>query len=225
MKKALVILTLFAFSTPAFAKKPKSPFTEKLQLNYMSKQFVRGFIFSDEPVLQPGYTFGYKGLKLFFTGNYRLRQEHLSQLMFILSYGNKVKDWKYSVSYAFLHILHGPVDYTQEVSASVTYARFLHPKLSFTYDFGTGTGSYTELSLNPNARLTKWLSVSAKAALGYNHEYYQDASGFSHAHLQLDAALIVTSWLKIVPTVRYSQAISKNFKTVVYGGVNTVFNL
>ena len=244
-----------AEDTPVPAPEQSSAFSDlslDAGVDWYSKYVWRGMLLTNDPVLQPSVTLGYKGFSLNVWGSYDVTDVNeddndeyaLQELDLTLGYETTLKDIiNVGVGYILYTFPGTTYDKTSEVYASVGIDCLLAPSLTVYYDFDEVKGFYANLGIGHTFELTESLGLSVSAALGWGDQNYFEGyfSDWTNpearlADYNLSASLdyAVTDKLGISLIVAYSDFICNEVRDAIednggeagnfYGGVSVSYS-
>jgi len=186
------------------------------RVDAMSKHMFRGLTFSEKPILQPTVSGTYKNLTVIGFGSYKTDTKEINEADIIADYTMLVSE-NVSVSAGYAYLTFPDINAkSQEVYVAVSLDTLLSPSMSIVYDFKEGDGVYGEISADHDFEKFP-LSISAK--LGYNHHYFRENSGFSHAELNVKIPINFGN-LSVTPAISFSKSLDKrNIQDELYAGV------
>jgi len=154
------------------------------------KYVWRGMLLTNDPVVQPSLTLGWKGLSLNVWGSIDTTDVNemgagtdgpsyrLQELDYTLSYGHTLVDGvDVEVGYILYTFPGTAYEKTSELYASLSLAiPYLNPSLTVYWDFDEADGFYANLGIEHTFELTEKLGLTVGAGLGWGdknyHEYY-----------------------------------------------------
>ncbi len=235
IKMAKLLLALFgavmimaAWSSAAFAGE-ESP-SVNVDLALSSKYVWRGLLVTDDPVLQPSLTIGYKKLSLNFWANHDLTdrgasgESEITEFDYTLDYSSSADKFSYSlgvIQYTFPDVGEG----TTELYGSIGYDFVVSPTLAIYYDTDEAGGIYANLGLGYSLPLPEVAELSASldlsgsigyASSGWNELYYGvDDSAFVDLLLTATLNIPIDEHITVVPYVSYSLLVDSKLENAV----------
>lgn len=213
----VAVIIMAACSSAAFAGED-SP-SVNVDLTFGSRYVWRGLILTDDPVLQPSLTIGYKKLSLNVWANNDLTdkgasgESEITELDYTLDYSSSVDKFSYSlgvIQYTFPDVGEG----TTELYGSIGYDFVVSPTLTLYYDTDEAGGIYANLGLGYSLPLPEVAEVSpslvlsgsvAYATSNWNEFYYSvDDSAFVDLLLTATLTVPVDNHITVSPYLSYS---------------------
>jgi len=185
----------------------------------LSKYVLRGYSYSEKPVMQETLTASYNDVSLIGFMNYDLDTRNLNELDLTMDITKRIGSATWSAGYTLLSFPNSNYKKTQEIYAEITLDTLLNPQVKVYHDFDEGRGTYAELSCR-HMFGSGQARVSASAALGYNRHYYRARSGLSHAEFRLSLPVQANEKVAITPFIDYSKSLDKDFQDELFGGVS-----
>lgn len=204
----------------------------------VSKYVWRGLILTDDPVLQPSLTVGYKGLGLNVWANTDLTDVNgtpgeVNELDYTLDYSFSVKKVNLSVGaiqYTFPHTSFEP---TTELYGTAALDVLFSPTVKIYWDVDEVGGVYGTVGIGHSFPLkevkgiTPSLDLSGSlgyATSGWNEGYYGvKSSGLVDLLLTVGLPVPIDGHLSITPYLSYSQVIDGDLKNAVAHDKATFF--
>ncbi|MCF7854819.1 MAG: MipA/OmpV family protein [Candidatus Pacebacteria bacterium] len=207
------------------------PVTIELGVDAVSNYVWRGQLLTDDPVLQPSVTVGYKGFSLNAWGSI-----DMTDVNEVGDEDYRLQEVDYTLSYAFSSVegldLEGGVihydfpgtgfDATRELYGSAALSSmFLAPTLTVYYDFDEVDGVYANLGIGHAFEFRDSLEVSLDAGLGwsdadYNGAYFGvDESAFQELAITASLDYSVTDRFGVSVFVGYSELLDGDIEDVV----------
>jgi uncharacterized protein (TIGR02001 family) len=224
----VAVIIIAACSSAVFAGEG-SP-SVNVDLNLGSKYVWRGLLLTDDPVLQPSLTIGYKKLSLNFWANNDLTdrgtsgESEITEFDYTLDYSSSVDQFSYSlgvIQYTFPDVGEG----TTELYGSIGYDFVVSPTLTVYYDTDEAGGIYANLGLGYSlslpevAELSPSLDLSgsiAYASSGWNKLYYGvDDSAFVDLLLTATLSVPIDDHISVGPFVSYSFLVDSKLENAV----------
>jgi hypothetical protein len=208
--------------TTEVVKEPKKeePLFLDFSIDYQTKYVYRGATYSDKPVIQPVATAGIGPVSATWFGSIDYATKTLNESDVTLDITHPVGPVSLSGGITWLSFPNTDIPSTTEVYAGVTLDEVpATPSLFVFHDFQDGKGTYAELSVSKDFKVLD-IPLSASAKLGYNHHYFRKETGFSHVELGVSSPIDLGKGWTISPMLKYSRALSKDFKNEVYAGIS-----
>lgn len=225
----LSAVIIVAVSSSAVFAGEESP-SISVDLTAGSKYVWRGLLLTDDPVLQPSLTIGYKQLSLNFWANNDLTnrgasgESEITEFDYTLDYSSSVDKVSYSlgvIQYTFPDVGEG----TTELYGSIGYDITLSPTLTVFYDTDEAGGVYANLGLGYSLPLPDVAEVSssldlsgsiAYATRDWNAFYYGvDDSAFVDMILTATLSVPVDDHISVGPFVSYSFLVDSKLENAV----------
>jgi uncharacterized protein (TIGR02001 family) len=241
---SLAMVALTAGHVQAQSSMPEFEF--EASVDVAAKYVWRGFLLTDDPVIQPGFTVSSGGFAFNIWGNIDTtdinegdvdEDYRIQEVDYTLSYGFSPSD---SVDMEVGIIRYDfpgtPFDSTTEVYASATWNVLLAPTLTVYYDIDESDGLYVNGSIGHTFELTEALGLSLGAGLGWgdedNNDFYYGVSESGVADLMLSGSLdyAVNDNFSISFYLGYSEIIDSDLEDaradsdVFNGGINFTYS-
>ena len=196
----------------------------------ISKYVWRGLILTDDPVLQPSLTVGYKGLGLNIWANTDLTDVNgtpgeINELDYTLDYSFSVKKVNLGVGVIQYTFPHTGFEPTTELFGTAALDVLLSPTVKIYWDVDEVGGVYGTVGIGHSFALGEARGISPvldlSASLGYatsgwNEGYYGvNSSGFVDLLLTAGLPIPIDGHLSITPYVSYSKVIDSDLKNAV----------
>ncbi len=224
-------------------------FEFEASVDIAAKYVWRGFLLTDDPVIQPGFTVGMGGFAANIWGNIDttdLNEDgdetyRIQEIDYTLSYGFSPSELV-DLEVGFIHYAFPGtgLDSTSEVYASASLGVLLSPSLAVYYDIDESDGFYVNGSIGHTFALTECLGLSLGAGLGWgddkNNEFYYGVDDSGVADLLLSGSLdyAVSENLSMSFYLGYSEIIDGDLEDaadalygdsdVFNGGVNFTYS-
>ena len=234
-----ILATAIALGVPAGASAEEAERPSiGADIAVISKYVWRGLVLTDDPVLQPSLTVGYKGLGLNIWANTDLTDVNdtpgeINELDYTLDYSFSVKKVSMSVGviqYTFPHTSFEP---TTELFGTASLDVLLAPTVKIYWDVDEVGGVYGTVGIGHSFPLKEVKgsssSLDLSASLGYatsgwNEGYYGvHSSGLVDLLLTVGLPVSIDKHLSITPYISYSQLIDGDLKDAVEDDNATFF--
>ena len=235
----LLAAVALGISSGASAEETKGP-AVSADVTVASKYVWRGLILTDDPVLQPSLTVGYKGLGLNIWANTDLTDANgtsgeINELDYTLDYSfsvNKVNLTVGVIQYTFPHTDFEP---TTEIYGTAALDVLLSPAATIYWDTDEVGGVYGTLGIGHSFALGEVRGISPSldlsgsigfASSDWNEGYYGvDSSGLVDLLLTAGMPIPIDGHLSITPYISYSQVIDSKLKDAVADDNATFFGV
>lgn len=206
--------------------------TAELTFDYYSKYIWRGINLTDDPVLQPSLTLGWKGFSVNLWGNLELtdvndENDRFTEYDYTIDYSGSWGKVNYSVGLIRYHFPHTDVAGTTELYAGLGLDVPLSPTLTVFKDVDEIHGTYTQFAVSHtfenvlqfSETLTANLDLGASVSYS-DHDFnrgYTGTNGSGLHDLTLSAGLpfaIGEHWT-VTPSVNWSQLLDHEIRDAV----------
>ena len=221
----------------AFAEETERP-SVSADVAVSSKYVWRGLILTDDPVLQPSLTVGYKGLGLNIWANTDLTDGNgtpgeINELDYTLDYSFSVKQVNLGVGVIQYTFPHTDFEPTTELYGTAALDVLLAPTVKIYWDVDEVGGVYGTLGIGHSFPLKEVKGISSSldlsgslgyATSGWNEGYYGvHSSGLVDLLLTVGLPISIDGHLSITPYISYSQLIDGDLKDAVEDDNATFF--
>lgn len=202
--------TLGAVSAPA---QDEQAWSLSFDTAFVSKYIWRGQNLSNGAGMQPGMTFGYKGLSISSWSNFNEKPggdsgvaggywtEHDLTVDYGFSVGDKVSVSAGWINYAFPNLNDGR--YSNEVYGTVSFDTILQPSVGVYGDMHNGNGMYYNFGIGHGFALPKGMSLGLSASLGINQSQWIDITTVSDVVLGASVDIPLGGRVTISPFYNY----------------------
>ena len=190
------------------------------EAEFRTRYLFAGVPFSTGPVGQAKVTVSYSGFTLSGFTNYDFDITEINEGDVWADYYHQFTDMIGGYLGGALYNFKIADDWepTQEIYVGIVTAFPLNPSLHFARDFKLTKGHYFRFMLS-DSRSIGTTTVSATGGINYNVDYYRVGSNFSHADLELTAALPVGRFT-FTPKGVFQLGIADDFDEFVVGALN-----
>ena len=186
------------------------------KVDVMNRYLLRGFEFSQGPVVQPTITATSGNATVGVLGNYDTVTDTFNEVDLFGEYSRTVGRVTLTAGYNNIHFFGiDGLPRTQEayVKAGLPDAS-LAPYVTVVHDFDHGKGTYAELGVSHQPQGSPAIF---SASVAYNNHYYREGSGFSNAVVGASFPIPVGR-ATFTPTFGVSLPLDGDFETVAYAG-------
>jgi len=231
---AMIVLSVTAGASAEETERP----TVGVDVGVFSKYVWRGLILTDDPVLQPSLTVGYKGLGLNVWANTDLTDANgtpgeVNELDYTLDYSFSVKKVDFSVGVIQYTFPHTGFEPTTEIFGTAAMDILLAPTVKIYWDTDEVGGVYGTVGISHSFPLGEVRGISpgldlsgsiGYATSGWNEGYYGvKSSGFVDLLLTAGVPIPIDGHLSITPYIGFSQVIDSKLKDAVADDNATIF--
>ncbi len=183
----------------------------------ISKYVLRGFAYSEKPVIQSVASKTGRNFTLSAFINFDLGKKKLNELDLTADFTVPLaNDLAASCGYTRIYFPNTDLGKTQEIYTAVSSKTH---SLKIYHDFGKGKGSCGELSVGSDIGTGRY-NFSASVLLGYNDHYFRENSGFSHTEIRLFRQFKLSERSLLTPFIGFSKALQRNdFHNELYMGI------
>jgi hypothetical protein len=232
---SMAVLFPMVFNAWAEEESEGNGVTASANIGAFSKYIWRGYDLSDNIIVQPSLTLGYKDFSLNGWANVDTspeKGEAWNETDTTISYETGVGPVTVGGGYIYYNLR--DADDTKEVYLSVGYDTFLSPKLSVYKDIDASPGYYFNLGLSHSTKINEDISLDLSGGLGYyisHNDAIIDAAtkkrykGFQDGLITAGLTVPVSKSISISPSISYSFALSNKAKALLgdsgnaFGGV------
>ncbi len=210
----LVLIVITVFSAKAFAEE-KSP-SVGLDLNLGSKYVWRGLVVTDDPVLQPSLTVGYRKFSLNFWANQDLTDKgasggsDITEFDYTLDYSTSVDAFSVSLGVIQYTFPNTGAEGTTEIYGVIGYDFPVAPTLSLYWDADEAGGIYGTFALGYSFGLPEFSGISSSLDLSGSIAYA--SSGWNELYYGVDDSALVD----LLVTASWSVPVDDHFSAGAY---------
>ena len=192
-KIAIFLVLMTALSAGGLQAQDEKDWSVSFDNAFTSKYIWRGQNLSNTASMQPGVTFGYKGLSVSSWSNFAhtafgdsgVAGNHWTEHDLTVDYAFALND-KVSVSGGFINYAFpnfGEGRYTNEVYGTVSIDTILQPSFAVYGDMHNGNGMYYSLGIGHSVPLGESVGLNLSASLGVNQGQWIDVTAVSDVML------------------------------------------
>ena len=202
-----------ALAQDAPAAEPEKPWSLSFDNAFVSKYIWRGQNLSNTASMQPGMSFGYKGVTVSSWSNFAhtafgdsgVAGNHWTEHDLTVDYGFGLGDkvavnvgW---INYAFPNFSDGR--YTNEIYGSVGVDTILQTTFAVYGDMHNGNGMYYNFGIGHSLTMPKGTALNLSASLGYNQNQWIDINTVSDVVLGVSFDLPLGDKVTLSPFYSY----------------------
>lgn len=194
--------------------------TVTARVDSSTSYMYRGVQVENNAVLQPSLAVAQGPLVASVWVNYNLKVNEYDEIDLFASVSKKVGKLNATVGSQAYFIF--DVFNTYDISLTLNHDSLKYVNVVGVYDFGQWDGFYSEVNVAPTFPLSKVLTLSTTAGMGYNKNYMRLGAGASHAFAQASMSYQWTKHTKWVILGYHQEHLSNDFSSVTMGQISFV---
>ncbi len=192
----------------------------------MSTYVWRGIVLTDDPVLQPALTAGYKGMSCNIWGNMDLgdvndTRNEFNEIDYTLDYSFDVHTVSISAGILHYSFPHTDFDPTTELYLGLSSGYTKDASLTIYQDIGESDGTYFLLGYDYGIPVAEITSIDIGGTVGFgtskNNEFYygNNTMSLTDVVIGVSAPFKIGAYVSLTPGITFTSIISSDIRTLV----------